>query len=453
MWRPVFCVGVPQKFILNADHTGPRVLSSDVMTFSDSDSQPPVDESPADAADAPSEIRVTLKPRKAMPFFSRHPWVFESAIDRVEGALQHELVVGTPVKLYSSDGEFIAHGLWNEASKIRLRLYSWDEDRPLDSAFWKESVATAIQNRARVFPLTDVGCGVRLIFSEADFLSGLTVDLYDGNALAQFTSAALYQYRSSIVEAIQEELQPRGIWLRTEKGMREAEGLVAEDGLIAGVEPPRPLFIVENGIQFGVDVQQGQKTGCYLDQRDNRRIAARYLCGDMLDAFCFSGGFGITALKSGNVDSVLAIDSSEAALTLAAANAELNGVANRIQFKKDDVKRAFTEIEASGRKFDSIVIDPPRMARTRGGLKRAIKGYSRLNQQAVRALKPNGILVTCSCSGLVSRLDFQDMLREVSREVRRPIQILEQLGQPADHPVSVSCPETEYLKVFVCRVL
>lgn len=435
------------------DDSSACLFSLDVMTPSDSDSQPSVDESISDIEDTSPEIRVTLKPRKAMPFFSRHPWVFESAIDRVEGALQHELVVGTAVKLYSSDGEFIAHGLWNEASKIRLRLYSWEENCPLDEAFWQQSVGTAIQNRSKTFQLKEAGCGVRLIFSEADFLSGLTVDLYDGNALAQFTSAALYQHRASIIEAIQQHVQPKGIWLRTEKGMREAEGLVAEDGLIAGIEPPRPLFIMENGIQFGVDVQRGQKTGYYLDQRDNRRIAARYLSGDMLDAFCFSGGFGITALKVGSVESVLAVDSSESALTLAAANAELNGVANRIQFKKDDVKRAFTEIEASGRKFDSVVIDPPRMARTRGGLSRAIKGYNRLNQQAVRALKPNGILVTCSCSGLVSRLDFQDMLREVSREVRRPIQILEQLGQPADHPVSVSCPETEYLKVFVCRVL
>lgn len=427
------------------------------MTSSDHASDQPVDESdssvPPDEIDKEDAIRVTLKPRRAMPFFSRHPWVFESAIDRVDGALQHELVVGTAIKLYSSDGEFIAHGLWNEASKIRVRLYSWDENVPLTTEYWKQAVSTAIRNRNRTFPLKAAGIGVRLIFSEADFLSGLTVDLYDGYALAQFTSNALYQYRSDFIEAIQEELQPKGIWLRTEKGMREAEGLVAEDGLICGTEPPRPLFIVENEIQYGVDVQQGQKTGCYLDQRDNRRIAAKYMSGEMLDAFCFSGGFGITALKAGTVDSVLAIDSSESALTLAAANAELNGVANRIRFEKDDVKRALATIEDSGRMFDSVVLDPPRMARTRGGLNRAIKGYSRLNQQAIRILKPNGVLVTCSCSGLVSRLEFQDMLQEVSRAVRRPIQILEQLGQPADHPISVSCPETEYLKVFVCRVL
>lgn len=427
------------------------------MTTSDHSAKQPDDESAAPIHEqetlTDTAIKVTLKPRRAMPFFSRHPWVFESAIDRVDGALQHELIVGTAIKLYSSEGEFIAHGLWNEASKIRIRLYSWDEDVCLTADFWKQSVYTAIQNRNRMYPLKTVGIGVRLIFSEADFLSGLTVDFYDGYALAQFTSNALYQFRADIIEALQAELQPKGIWLRTEKGMREAEGLVADDGLICGTEPPRPLFIIEDDIQYGVDVQQGQKTGCYLDQRQNRKIAARYLQGEMLDAFCFSGGFGITALKTGTVESVLAVDSSESALTLAAANAELNGVANRMRFQKNDVKRALADLEASGQTFDSVVIDPPRMARSRGGVNRAIKGYSKLNQAAIRVLKPNGILVTCSCSGLVSRVDFQDMLQEASRAERRPIQILEQLGQPADHPISVSCLETEYLKVFVCRVL
>lgn len=414
----------------------------------------PDDENPvSQGPNAKSDIRVTLKARRAMPFFSRHPWVFESAIDRVDGALEEELTPGTTVQLYSSDGEFIAHGLWNSASKIRLRLYSWDQDRGLETDFWSESVATAINGRRQAFDLKQPGLGVRLIFSEADFLSGLTVDYYDGYALVQFTSNALYQFRDAIVQAIQSELQPKGIWLRTEKGMREAEGLDATDGLVSGDPPPRPLFIVEDQIQYGVDVQQGQKTGCYLDQRDNRAIAAKFVHGEMLDAFCFSGGFGITALKANAVKSVLAIDSSDSALTLAAANAELNGVANRMRFEKNDVKRALSQLESEGRKFDSVVIDPPRMARTRGGLSRAMKGYTKLNQQAVRVLKPNGILVTCSCSGLVSRLDFQDMLREVSRAERRPIQILEQPGQPSDHPISVACPETEYLKVFICRVL
>jgi 23S rRNA (cytosine1962-C5)-methyltransferase len=223
--------------------------------------------------------------------------------------------------------------------------------------------------------------------------------------------------------------------------------------LISGKEPPRPLFIDENGISYGVDVQQGQKTGCYLDQRDNRLAASRYLQGaDVLDAFCFSGGFGITAAKLGGAASVLGIDSSESALLLAKANAELNGVSERCRWKRDDVRPGLEGMAGQGVLFDAVILDPPRMARTRTGMDRAITGYSRLNQLAVQVLKPGGILVTCSCSGLVSRTEFQEMLAEVARATGRDIQILENRGQPADHPVSVTCPETEYLKVMICRV-
>jgi 23S rRNA (cytosine1962-C5)-methyltransferase len=201
-------------------------------------------------------------------------------------------------------------------------------------------------------------------------------------------------------------------------------------------------------------VQRGQKTGCYLDQRDNRLAASRYLSGaHVLDAFCFSGGFGITALKSGNAESVTGIDSSEAALTLARNNAVLNGVAERCGWIHEDVRTALDKLAAAGRLFDGVILDPPRMARSRGGLERALQGYIRLNEAGLRVLKPGGILVTCSCSGLVSRNDFAEVIAETARRSGRNIQILEHHGQPADHPVSATCPETEYLKVLICRVL
>ena len=172
----------------------------------------------------------------------------------------------------------------------------------------------------------------------------------------------------------------------------------------------------------------------------------------MLDAFCFSGGFGITALKLGGAASVVGIDSSESALELAKANAELNGVADRCQWQRDDVRPALEAMAGQGRLFDAVILDPPRMARTRGGMDRAINGYVRLNQLGLQVLKPGGILITCSCSGLVSRDEFQEMLAEVARQTGRDIQVLENRGQPADHPVRVTCPETEYLKVLICRV-
>ena len=399
-------------------------------------------------------VRVILAPRKARPFFGRHPWVFESAIEGVESPDGEEPAPGTAVELWSAKNEFIAHGLWNPHSNIRVRLYSWDQQQPVDSELLKLRIHQAVELRRLIFDLQNPQRGCRLVFSEADQLSGLTVDAYGRHLLVQFTSLALYQFKDQIVAALQTECAPDGIWLRTEKGMREAEQLEAVDGLICGVEPPSPVFLEEHGIRYGVDVQQGQKTGCYLDQRDNRMAAAKYMKdARVLDAFCFSGGFGIVAVKQGRAASVVGIDSSESALTMAAANAELNGVTAQCEYRRGDVRNELEAMAEQGSVFDVVVLDPPRMARTRGGLSRALKGYLRINLSALKVLKPGGILVTCSCSGLVSRDEFCEMIGDVARVANRPIQILEQHGQPADHPISATCPETEYLKMLICRVL
>lgn len=424
--------------------------------MSESDTPVPAPELnvPASSADLRFKgIDVVIRSRRAQPFFGRHPWVFVGAVDEIRGAAKDEITAGSIVRLISSEGRFIAWGLYNSNSRIVVRLYSWTPDESLDGAFWKQLVQRAVRSRRSLFDLKSVSIGCRLVFSESDGLSGLTVDFYGGYLLVQFTSLALYQHREAILAALSEEVSPKGIWLRTEKGMREAEGLEVVDGLIAGQEPPRPLFIDENGISYGVDVQQGQKTGCYLDQRSNRLAASKYLRGaSVLDAFCFSGGFGITAAKLGGAASVLGLDSSESALLLAKANAELNGVADRCLWQRSDVRPALESMAGQGTTFDAVILDPPRMARTRGGTDRAVHGYLKLNQLGVQVLKPGGILVTCSCSGLVTRAEFQEMLGDVARSTGRDIQILENLGQPADHPVSVTCPETEYLKVMICRV-
>ena len=410
-------------------------------------------ESASDAAEDTNTIRVILKDRKARPFFGRHPWVFESAIAAVETPDGNEPPPGSVAELWSAKNEFIAHGLWNSHSNIKLRLYSWDSSVHFDESLIAERIRKAVDLRRQAFDLTSPTAGCRLVFSEGDDLSGLTVDLYADYLLVQFTSLALYQYREAIIATLQAEVRPSGIWLRTEKGMREAEHLEAVDGLVSGSEPPRPLFVEEHGVKYGVDVQQGQKTGCYLDQRDNRQAAATFIHGKTLDAFCFAGGFGITAALKNGKTNVLGIDSSDAALAIARANAELNEVADQCRYERADVKAKLEEFANEGKEFDSIILDPPRMARSRGGITRALKGYSRLNLAAINVLKPGGILVTCSCSGLVSRDAFREMIAGVARTSRRPIQILEQHGQPSDHPISATCPETEYLKMLICRVL
>jgi len=396
---------------------------------------------------------VTIRKRKAQPFFGRHPWVFEGAISGVTTHDGTDPIPGSAVQVQSHEGEFIGWGLLNPNSNIRVRMYSWEQEHVFSTALLCQRLQEAIDSRRMTFDLKGSGVACRLVFSEADQLSGLTADWYDGFLLVQFTSLAMYQFRDAILEFMTTELNPKGVWLRTEKGMREAEGLEVADGLVSGAEPPRPLFIEDSGLQFGVDVQHGQKTGFYLDQRNTRRALTRYTSGHrVLDAFCFSGGFGLAAVRNGGAVSSIGIDSSEAALALAAGNADLNGVGDRCSFRRGDVKVVLPELAKEGTQFDTVVLDPPRMARTRGGLERAIRGYIKLNLQGLSVLRPGGILLTCSCSGLVSRQRFMGIVAEVSRQSGRHIRILETHGQPDDHPVSAVCPETEYLTACICRV-
>ncbi len=240
--------------------------------------------------------------------------------------------------VYADDGSFIARGLINPDSNIRVRLYNRDEGQTLDEAFWRERLQRAIGLRRQLFSNRSEWQACRLVFSEADELSGLIVDRYADWLVLQFTSRALAERSSLIVRLLQEELQPRGVWLRTEKGIREAEGLVLDDGLVAGSTPERPLFVQEHGLQFGIDIVEGQKTGFYFDQRENRLAVSRYTAGArVLDLFCYSGGFGIAAARLGAARSVLGIDTSPAALRLAEGNVEINEVADRVRFEKGDV--------------------------------------------------------------------------------------------------------------------
>ncbi len=394
--------------------------------------------------------RIRLKPRRAQPFFGRHPWVFTGAIQSEEGTL----FPGAEVVLATHEGQFVGRGLYNPASNIRVRMYGWDEATPLDRDFWSRRLEEAIDLRRRLFPPSKISTAYRVVNSEADGLSGLTVDRYGDWLAVQFTSLALANRREEIVGLLKEKLKPRGMWLRTEKGIRDAEGLELEDGLLAGQEPERPMFIEENGIQFGIDLCQGQKTGFYCDQRDNRAAMAKYCRGQkVLDMFCYSGGFSLAAAKLGEAKSALGIDSSATAIQLAQANAELNGVADRAHFEQGNVFEALEKFQQSQELFDVVVLDPPKMVRHLKGIDKALRGYHSLNRLAVDVLRPGGILVTCSCTGHVSREMFGQILAEVAQRSHRPIQILESRGAAPDHPVSTYCPENEYLKCFICRVL
>ena len=392
---------------------------------------------------------VVLRKRRALPFFSHHPWLFAGAIERVVGDPQP----GGEVRVVSHEGQFIGRGLFNPASQIRVRLYGWEEARPLDRDFWAERIDQALALREHLFAKSPQARACRLIFSEGDQLSGLTVDRYDDWLLVQWTSLALAARQELILDLLQERLAPRGIWLRTERGIGEAEGLVAADGLVRGTEPPRPLFIEENGLKFGVDVIEGQKTGYYFDQRDNRQAVARFAHGRrVLDGFCYTGGFGLAAARQGATH-VTCIDSSGTAVDLARANAELNELGSHCEFVRSDVAPWLEQAAAAGERFGLVVLDPPKMARTRSGIDRAAKGYWRLNKSALQIVEPGGILATCSCSGLMDREGFLDVLARAALDSGRTLQVLEVRGQAADHPISVHCRESSYLKCVIARVL
>lgn len=395
--------------------------------------------------------KVILKPRKALPFFGRHPWVFHGAISHVEG----DPAPGAEVALVSERDEFIARGLYNPASNIRVRLYSWEHEQGLDAQFWSRRLNEAIRLRHDVLKLPQTAeSACRLVYSEADGLSGLIVDRYGDWLLVQITSLAMFERRELILGLLREKLSPAGIWLRTEKGIRDVEGLQQADGLLWGAEPPRPLFIEEHGLRYGVDVVEGQKTGFYLDQRDNRFAAAKYLAGRrVLDMFCYSGGFAMHTVKHGGASEVVAIDTSEPALSLARANAELNGVVGQIRFERSDSFKAMEQLLGKPERFGAVILDPPKMARHPKAVPDALRGYFSLNRLAVDLLEPSGVLVTCSCTGHVAREDFEAVLQDVAVDSGRNIQILEARSAAPDHPTSVWCPETNYLKCYICRVI
>jgi 23S rRNA (cytosine1962-C5)-methyltransferase len=391
--------------------------------------------------------RVVLQPRRARPFYGRHPWVYPGAISAVEG----EPADGAEVDLVSHTGNFIARGLYNSHSKIRVRLYSWAADVPLDRAFFRDRLGAALRLRRDLLRLDGPGRACRLVFSEGDGLSGLTVDRYDRWLVAQFTALGLAQRRDLFAELLAELTGAEGIYLRTERGIGRLEGLELHDGPLWGSTPAEPITVEEAGLRFLVNLAEGQKTGYYLDQRDNRTAVAPLTAGRrVLDAFCYSGGFGLHAARAG-ATAVVGVDSSEPALELARANARLNGLDN-VTFVAADVFDHLAALAEAGERFGVVVLDPPKFARSQGAVEEALRGYRRLQTLGLRLLESDGILVTCCCSGLITGDMLIDLLAQLAVEERREVQLLERRGQAADHPVAVTCPESNYLKCLISRV-
>ena len=392
--------------------------------------------------------RVILKPRKARPFYGRHPWVLDSAVAQVEGSPAD----GDVVDLVAENGKFVARGFYNSQSRIRVRLVTWNPVEAINEDLLRRRLETAVAFR-KSLGLDQPDGAARLVFSEADGLSGLIVDRYSQWLSIQVNSLAMAKRLPTLIPMLVELTRARGIVVRTEKGVPQSEGIELRDGLIWGELPDGPVFIEENDLRWGIDLSEGQKTGYYLDQRDNRRVAASYMRGRrVLDMFCYSGGFALNAAKHGDATEVIAYDSSAKALALAKANVQLNGVPN-VHFEQEDGFDALARLARIGQGFGGVILDPPKFARSRQSVEEAMRAYHRLNRLAVDVLQAGGILVTCSCSGHVTRDDFLYMLVGVAQQTKRDIQILEQRGAAPDHPVAATCLETEYLKCFICRVI
>jgi 23S rRNA (cytosine1962-C5)-methyltransferase len=391
--------------------------------------------------------RAVLQPKRARPFYGHHPWVYAGAVAAVEG----EPADGDVVDLVSHTGNFVARGLYNGRSKIRVRLYTWDPGQHLDRDFFRDRLAAAVRLRD-LLGLNGPGRACRLVFSEGDGLSGCTVDRYDRWLVQQFTALGLARRRDLLTELLVELVGPEGMYLRTERGIGLLEGLELQDGPLWGKVPEGPVRLEEAGLGFLVNLAEGQKTGFYLDQRDNRQAVAPLAAGRrMLDAFCYTGGFGLHAARAGAV-SVLGIDQSEPALELARANAELNGLANVITLERAEVFTRLDALASRGERFGVVVLDPPKFARTRGAVEEALRGYRRLQGLALRLLEPDGFLVTCCCSGLITIDMLEALLAQLAVEERREVQVLQRRGPAPDHPVSVSCLESHYLKCIIARV-
>lgn len=398
-----------------------------------------------------TEPRVIIKPRRARPLFARHPWVFAGSIERVQGNPDD----GAEVTVWTHQGEFIARGLYNSQSLIRVRLYSWEPDRTLDESFWRSRLEDALRLRRQVLQCDDPDGACRLVFSESDGLSGLIVDRYGSWLSVQVTSLALAQRLETLQSHLVELCRPQGIYLRTERGVGEAEGLKIADRLLWGEVPDSPIAIVENQLEFEVDLKTGQKTGFYLDQRENRRAVAALACGRrVLDMFCYTGGFALAAARAGAA-SVVGVDASSAAIELAQRNAHRNRL-NQINFRVGqafETMQSWMDEQPRTQRFDMVILDPPKFARNARSVDQALHGYLRLNALGARLLEPDGILVTCSCAGHITRQDFLDVLAATAEQTGRSVQILSNLGQAADHPVSASCPESHYLQCMIARVI
>lgn len=386
-----------------------------------------------------------LKKGREKSILGRHPWIFSGAIDSVEKNAKP----GDLVDVLNAERKWLGVGTYNPHSQIRIRMVSFDQP-VVDEAFLESRLRQAAELRSRVLNQENTNA-YRLVYGEGDFLPGLIVDRYNQFFVAQFLSYGMEVRKQVISEQLSRLFHPQGIYERSVSEIRTQEGLKPARGSLWGDEPPERIEIRENGIRFWVNVKEGQKTGFFLDQRENRMALKDFAAGKrVLNAFSYTGAFSVYALRYGAA-SVLSVDTSEQALELAKENFTLNDLPlEKGEFIKADV---FDYLRQTDEKFDWIILDPPSFCRKRGEINRAARGYKDINLLGLKRLKPGGMLMTFSCSSYISPDLFQKIVFAAAKDARRDLQIIKRLSQAPDHPLNIFHPEGEYLKGFVCRAI
>ncbi|MBG0758648.1 23S rRNA methyltransferase [Vibrio cidicii] len=380
----------------------------------------------------------------------RHPWIFSRGIDKVEGNPQ----LGETVDVLAHDGKWLAKAAYSPESQIRARVWSF-EKQDINKAFFVKRLQDAQLLRQEIIE-RDGLTGYRLIAAESDGMPGVTIDRYQNFFVCQLLSAGAEHQKQNIVDALVEVFPDCNVYERSDVAVRKKEGLKETTGVLHGEIPPKSVVIEENGVKISVDIVGGHKTGFYLDQRDSRQQAMKYVKDkEVLNCFSYTGGFGLYALKGG-AKRVINADVSQPALDTAKFNAELNEFdisKKRAVFLNADVFKLLREYRDQGTQFDVVIMDPPKFAENKAQLNGACRGYKDINMLAMQILKPGGTLLTYSCSGLMDQVLFQKIIADAAVDAGRSVKFVERFEQAADHPTDTAYPEGFYLKGFACKVL
>ncbi|CFR04804.1 23S rRNA (cytosine(1962)-C(5))-methyltransferase RlmI [Yersinia kristensenii] len=394
-------------------------------------------------------MRLFLAKGREKSLLRRHPWIFSGAVLRLEG----NAVSGETIDILDSQGKWLARAAYSPESQIVARVWTFQQDEVIDSEFFVRRLQRA-QTWRDYLAQRDGLNGYRLIAGESDGLPGITIDRFQNFLVLQLLSAGAEYQRAALVSALQQCYPECSIYDRSDVSVRKKEGLPLTQGTVCGEIPPALLPITEHGMQLLVDIQQGHKTGFYLDQRDSRLAARHYADGRrVLNCFSYTGAFAVAALM-GNCQQVISVDTSQSVLDIAKQNVELNQLdLSKAEFIRDDVFQLLRNYRAQGETFDMIIMDPPKFVENKSQLASACRGYKDINMLAIQLLRPGGILLSFSCSGLMPIDLFQKILADAALDAGHDIQFIEQFRQAADHPVIATYPEGLYLKGFACRIM